>query len=201
MVHFDAPGRAIHVRAPLDDSGLEGIMLASYTMESAECVRLVPDVPAGFRLTLCLKNGIVLELGPSKTQAIGSRLARRVAGVTGCTVDIPTGSAGTHVPDPRGIPAEPVFAALIEEFRRKPSVDRPAARRPVRSSHDGAAANRTSENANTRRPVRSSRDGAAAERTSENANEPVRDDRVALLQRLVLASVRLPVATRSMAEP
>ena len=118
MVHFDAPGRAIHVRTPLDDAGFEGILLASYTMESAECVRLALHVSDGFQLALVFKNGIVLELGPTETEASGRRIARRLAGLIGCVVDIPSGFAGPLNAHTLAISAEPVFASLIKESQR-----------------------------------------------------------------------------------
>ena len=180
VIHFDAVSRAIHVRTPFADSGPEGILLASYEMESAECVKLSSQEGSeGFRLVLLFQNGVVLELGVSRSEEVGSRTARIIAGLAGCRVEIPSATAERWLEDPSSDPVEPVFAALMGE------VPRVLPTRPARSV--SADPPRFAEEHEGRRPEISN--GAQLSRQE------------ALVELLSLASARLPVATPDMVDP
>lgn len=179
VLHFDAPTGAIHVRAPYEPAGIEGILLASYPMEDARSIRLYRRGSTYLDLVLHLRNGIVLSLGRPASEAEGGRTARIVAGLTGCMVETRL-DAGTEPPrSSRSEGLEPVFAELIED---------PDAAEPP-SPEEFAPS------------MRSHLDDAYEAAETEVADGPDFTSHAALVELLAIASTRLPVATADMALP
>ena len=176
-VHLDVSSDAIHVRAPLDDEdGLEGILLASYPMDSAQWVGLMRERPAGLRLWLRLKDGSNLDLGVPPSEAIGARLAKTVAQLTGCQVDIatqPLKPPSLPPSSPRSNHGGPVFAALINESQRA----RPEPSRAVTPT------------------ISSELEEDDEAQTAELTSSSGRSRQAALVELLALASSHLPIAT------